>query len=129
MRNNSKSAMLRMLSLLDSRSRFGRSNIFLLPCFPGVYLDNVKKAKILLTITEPCLNPDFPQEQLKNYHARKMFWELSIALVDISWLKASPANIFTNGDWMLSQSRTTSSRRSDLEVLGTAKLKHRKSIS
>ena len=30
---------------------------------------------------------------------------------------------------MLSQSRTTSSRRSDLVVLGTAKLRHRKSIS
>ena len=34
-----------------------------------------------------------------------------------------------NGDWMLSQSRTTSSERSDLVVLGTAKLRHRKSIS
>ena len=45
-----------------------------------------------------------------------------IALVDISWLKANPAKIFTNGDWMLSQSRTSSSRRDDLVVLGTAKL-------
>ena len=49
--------------------------------------------------------------------------------MDISWLTANPANIFTNGDWMLSQSRTTSSRRSDLVVLGTAKLRHKKSIS
>ena len=55
--------------------------------------------------------------------------ELSIAFVDISWKKVKPANIFINGDWTLSQSRTTSSRRSDLVVLGTAKLKHRKSIS
>ena len=47
----------------------------------------------------------------------------------ISWLKANPATIFTSGDWMLSQSRTTSSRRGDLEVLGTAKLRHRHSIS
>ena len=45
----------------------------------------------------------------------------SIALVDISWLKANPANIFINGDWMLFQSRTTSSRRGDLLVLGTAR--------
>ena len=36
-----------------------------------VLKDNVKYAKILLTITEPCVNPEFPQEQLKNYHARK----------------------------------------------------------
>ena len=36
---------------------------------------------------------------------------------------------FTNGDWMLSQFRTTPSRQGDLMVLGKAKLKHRKSIS
>ena len=34
--------------------------------FWSVLKDNVKWAKILLTITEPCLNPEFPQEQLKN---------------------------------------------------------------
>ena len=55
--------------------------------------------------------------------------ELSVALVDISWLKANTANIFIDGDWMLSQSRTTSSEWSDLVVLGTAKLKHRRSTS
>ena len=55
--------------------------------------------------------------------------ELSIALVDISRLKANPVKILVNGDWMLSQSRTTSSRRCDLEVLGTAELSHRTSIS
>ena len=38
----------------------------------AVLKDNVKQAKILLTITEPCLNPEFPQEQLKNYHAQKI---------------------------------------------------------
>ena len=41
----------------------------------------------------------------------------------------NPAKIFTNGDWMLSQPRTTSSRRCDLVVLGTTKLRHRSSIS
>ena len=35
------------------------------------FKDNVKQGKILLTITEPCLNPEFPQEQWKNYQARK----------------------------------------------------------
>ena len=40
-----------------------------------------------------------------------------------------PANIFINGDWSLSQSGTTLSRRGDLEVPGTAELKYRKSIS
>ena len=40
--------------------------------------------------------------------------------------KVNPAKIFTNGDWMLSQSRTTSSRRGDLAVLGMAKLEAQK---
>ena len=44
-------------------------------------------------------------------------------------LKANPAEIFTNGDWMLSQFHTTSSQRDDLVVLDTTKLRHRKSIS
>ena len=48
--------------------------------------------------------------------------------MDISWSKANPATILTNGDWTLFRSRTTSSRRGDPKVLGTAKLKHRKSI-
>ena len=36
---------------------------------------------------------------------------------------------FTNGNWMCSQSRTASSKGSDLVVFGTAKLRHRNSIS
>ena len=51
--------------------------------------------------------------------------EWSIAPVDISWLKANPAQILTVGDWMLSQSRTTSSRRYTT-VLGTAKTEAQK---
>ena len=50
------------------------------------------------------------------------FWgikEKFIALVDISCERVNPADIFTNGDWMFSQSRTMSSRRSDLMVLGS----------
>ena len=49
--------------------------------------------------------------------------------MDISWLKANPAKTLTNGDWMLSPSRTASSRRGDPTVLGTANQTHRKSIS
>ena len=55
--------------------------------------------------------------------------EKSIALVDISWQTANRAKIFTNGDLMFSQTRTTSSRRCDLVVLGTEKLRQRNSIS
>ena len=41
----------------------------------------------------------------------------------------NPAKVFTNGDGMLSQPRTWSSRRGDPVVLGTVELRHRKSIS
>ena len=36
-----------------------------------VLKDNAKQAKILYTMTEPCLNPECSQEQRKNYQARK----------------------------------------------------------
>ena len=69
-------------------------------------------------------------KQFQKCNAQNAFFigikELSIALVDISWLKANPAKVFTNGDWTLSQSRTTSSRRDDLVVFGMAKLSHKK---
>ena len=57
--------------IISSRSHDIRS------CFPGDALkDNVKQAKILLTITEPCLNPEFPKLQPKNCHARKIWVSL-----------------------------------------------------
>ena len=44
-------------------------------------------------------------------------------------VESEPPKMFTSGDWMLSRSRTTSPERRHLVVLGTAKLRHRKSIS
>ena len=32
----------------------------------------VKQAEILLTITERCFHPEYQQEQVQNYHARKI---------------------------------------------------------
>ena len=48
------------------------------------------------------------------------------ASLERKWIQPK---FFTNGDWMLSQSRTTSSKGNDFVVLGTAKLRHRNSIS
>ena len=73
MRNNSKSAMLRMPSLLESRSDL---------------------LHLWTSLRRKRIQPQF----------------------------------LINGDWMLSQIRTTSSRRCDPTVLGTAKPKHKKSI-
>ena len=70
-------------------------------------------------------------KQIQKCNAQNAFFiaikEWSIALVDISWLKANPVKILTNGDWMLSPPRTASSRRCDPIVLGTIKLKRRNS--
>ena len=72
-------------------------------------------------------------KQFRRCNAQNAFFigmkELSIALLVISWKKVKPANIFINGDWTLSESRTTLSRRDDFEVLCSAELKHRKSMS
>ena len=57
-----------------------------------VLKDNVKEAKTLLTITEPCLNPEFQQEELKNYHARKIFVFLRGPTI---W-KAMPRNVWND---------------------------------
>ena len=38
-----------------------------------VFKDNVKEAKILLIITEPCLNREFPRVELKNFHTLRIF--------------------------------------------------------
>ena len=35
--------------------------------------DNAKQAKMLWTITEPCLTHEFPQGELKNYHVPRIF--------------------------------------------------------
>ena len=37
----------------------------------GALNDNAKQLKILWTITEPCSNPEFLQEQRRSYRARK----------------------------------------------------------
>ena len=47
---------------------------------------------MLLTITGPCLNPEFPQEQLKNYHARKIWVSLHCPM---TW-KVMPRNVWNN---------------------------------
>ena len=54
--------------------------------------ENVKQAKILLTITQPCLDPEFPQEQLKNYRARKICVFLR---GHMTW-KVIPRNVFND---------------------------------
>ena len=46
--------------------------------------------KTLQTITEPCLNPQFPQEQRKNYHARK----ISVLLRGPMTWKVMPRNVW-----------------------------------
>ena len=44
---------------------------------------------MLLTLREPCLNPEFQQEQLKNYHARK----ICVSLRGLLTWKVMPRNV------------------------------------
>ena len=58
-----------------------------------VYLGCTRRqcaVKILLTIKEPCLNPEFPPEQPKNYHARKICVSLRGLLI---W-RVMPRNVW-----------------------------------
>ena len=54
-----------MWPVLNKEVDLGEPTSFLDHVYWDVLRDNVKQAKILLTIIEPCLNPEFLQEQLK----------------------------------------------------------------
>ena len=54
----------------------GEPTSFLDHVYLGCTQRNVKYAKVLLTIAEPCLNHEFARSELKNYHARKIFVSL-----------------------------------------------------
>ena len=61
-----------MWKVLNKEVDLGEPTSFLDHVYPECTQRECKKAKILLTITEPCLNPEFPQEQRKKYHGRKI---------------------------------------------------------
>ena len=64
----------------------------LIMCTWCVLKDNVNEANILLTITEPCLNPEFPPKQLKNYHSRK----ICVSLRGLTTWKVMPINVWND---------------------------------
>ena len=51
-----------------------------------------------------------------------------IALVGISWERINPADVSTDGNWMLYQSRTMSLRRDDLMAIDMGRLKNKETI-
>ena len=59
--------------VLNKEVDVGEPTSFLDHVYLGCTQRQCEISKILLTITEPCLNPVFPHEQLKNYHARKIW--------------------------------------------------------
>ena len=65
----------------------------------------MKQAKILLTITQPCLNHEFPREELKNYHVRKIFVFLRGPM---TW-KVMPRNVWSDiAGWRTKQLKSFS---------------------
>ena len=61
-----------------------------------VLKDHVKQAKIFWTITEPCSNPEFHQEQRKNYQARK-HW---VFLRGTTTWKVIPRSVMSRWPWI-----------------------------
>ena len=57
-----------------------------------VLKDNVKEAKILWTITEPCLNREFQREELKNFHTLRIF----VFLRGLVTWKVMPRNVWND---------------------------------
>ena len=49
---------------------------------PTSFVDHIKDAKILWTVTEPCLNREFPRSELKNSHTPRIF----VFLHGLLWL-------------------------------------------
>ena len=88
--------------------------------------DNVKEAKMLLTITEPCLNREFPMVELKNYHARKIF----VSLRGPTTWRVMPRNVWNDivswqtrrlsnsTKYLLHASMTTTSKKKKLKSVG-----------
>ena len=57
-----------------------------------VHKDNVKTAKMLLTITEPCLNLEFPREELNTFHTPRIF----VFLRGLMTWKVMPRNVWND---------------------------------
>ena len=62
-----------MWKVLDKEVDLGEPTSFLDHVYLGCTQRQCEISKMLWIKTEPCLDPEFPQEQLKNYHARKIF--------------------------------------------------------
>ena len=54
--------------------------------------DNVKQARILWTNTEPCLNREFPREELKNFHTLRIV----VFLHGLMTWKVMPRNVWSD---------------------------------
>ena len=61
-----------MWKLLNKEVDLGKPTSFLIVYTWDALKDNVKQAKILWTITEPCLNPELPRGEQKSFHTLRI---------------------------------------------------------
>ena len=78
-----------MWKVLNKEVDLGEPTSFLDHVYLGCTQRQCEISKDIVTITEPCLNPDFPQEQLKNYHARTIY----VSLRGLMTWKVMPKNV------------------------------------
>ena len=58
----------------QQRSWFGRTNIFPWSCILGMHSKTMwNKQRYCCQLQKPCLNYEFPREELKSFHTRKIF--------------------------------------------------------
>ena len=77
------------------------------------------------TITEPCLNPAFPQEQLENYHVRKIFvplrgptiWRFMSRNVWNNIVSWQTGRLNNSTKYLLHALMTTTSKRQNSQML------------
>ena len=81
-----------MWKVLNKEVDLGEPTSFLNHVYLGCTQRQCEISRILFTITEPCLNPEFPQEQLKNYHARNIF----VFLRGTTIWKVMPRNVWND---------------------------------
>ena len=81
-----------MWKVLNKEVDLGEPTSFLDHVYLGCTQRQCEISKDLLTITEPCLNREFPRGELKNYHARK----ICVFLRGLTIWKVMPRNVLND---------------------------------
>ena len=108
-----------MWKLLNKEVDLGEPTSFLDHVYLGCTQRQCEKAKILWTTTEPCLNREFPREELKNFHTPRilvflrglMAWLVMPINVWNDFVSWQTRRLSNSTKYLLHTSMTTTSKR------------------